>query len=130
MRTEVLVVAAVIKRRKSYLICQRPLDKRYGGLWEFPGGKLLDGETLFEGARRELAEELGIDVQKVGDPLLSLHDPGSDFVIMFCPAEAVGEPRATEHLDLRWVEASKLWSFELAPSDRRFAATLSVEDGG
>ena len=130
MKPEVLVVAAVIQRKNSYLICQRPLDKRHGGLWEFPGGKLLDGETPFEGARRELVEELGIDVQEVGDPLLSLHDPGSDFVIMFCPVEAVGEPTAIEHLDLRWVEASKLWSFELAPSDRKFAETLGVEDGG
>ena len=85
------VIAAVIERAGAYLICQRPLDKRHGGLWEFPGGKLLDGESPLEGASRELWEELELEVQTVGNPLLSLQDPNSDFLISFCPVEALGE---------------------------------------
>ena len=125
MPGKISVVAAVIERGGSYLICQRPLQKRYGGLWEFPGGKLLDGENAVEGVGRELAEELDIEVQSVGEPLLSLKDPGSDFVIMFCPVEAVGEPTANEHLDVRWVELGELLDFDLAPSDQRFARLLT-----
>ena len=125
MPRKISVVAAVIERAGSYLICQRPLQKRHGGLWEFPGGKLLDGENAVEGAGRELAEELDIEVQSVGEPLLSLKDPGSDFVIMFCPVEVVGEPTANEHLDVRWVEPGELLDFDLAPSDQRFARLLT-----
>jgi 8-oxo-dGTP diphosphatase len=124
------VVAAVIERGGLFLICRRPLNKRHGGLWEFPGGKLLAGESTLAGAKRELREELDLDVLAVGDSLLSLRDPGSDFLIMFCPVEAVGEPRAVEHLDLRWVAADDLSAFELAPSDRRFADIINAEEGG
>ena len=84
MPHKICVVAAVIERLGSYLICQRPLEKRHGGLWEFPGGKLRDGESLEDAASRKLAEELGIKAQTVGKPLFSLQDPGSDFVITFC----------------------------------------------
>ena len=90
------VVAAVIVREEKYLICQRPLDKRHGGLWEFPGGKLLPGESMFDGARRELHEELDIEVQSLDDSMFTVQDPGSDFMIMFCPVEAVGEPTADQ----------------------------------
>ena len=102
--SQIPVVAAVIVRAETYLICQRPLDKRHGGLWEFPGGKLMDGESPLEGATRELREELELQVQAVGEPLLSLKDPGSEFLIMFCPVEAFGDPKALEHIDLRWVK--------------------------
>ena len=57
-----------------------------------------------EGATRELREELELQVQAVGEPLLSLKDPGSEFLIMFCPVEAFGDPKALEHIDLRWVK--------------------------
>lgn len=125
MPRKIFVVAAVIERDGSYLICQRPLRKRYGGLWEFPGGKLLDGENTVEAATRELAEELSIEVQSVREPLLSLEDPGSNFVIMFCSVEAVGEPTANEHLDVRWVGPGELLDFDLAPSDQQFARVLT-----
>ena len=85
---EIRVVAAVIERQGSYLVCQRPFEKRHGGLWEFPGGKLLDGEGVKEAASRELHEELGVDVVTVGEPIFSLQDPGSPFLVMFCPVLA------------------------------------------
>lgn len=48
------VIAAVIERAGKYLLCQRPQGKRYGGHWEFPGGKVLAGESFLEAARREV----------------------------------------------------------------------------
>lgn len=124
-----LVIAAVIKRAGSYLICQRPLDKRHGGLWEFPGGKLLEGETTLMGAKRELWEDLRLEVRSAGGSLMSIHDPGSDFVIKFCRVEALGEPKALEHIDVRWVKPNSLLEFDLAPSDLRFAKTLVSQSG-
>jgi len=115
------VIAAVIRRGDEYLVCQRPIYKRHGGLWEFPGGKCEEGESDFEAARRELREELGVDVVRVGDPLFSAHDEGSPYVIVFVPTEITGEPTAQEHSAIRWTAAGNLESLLLAPSDGLFA---------
>jgi 8-oxo-dGTP diphosphatase len=67
------VVAAVIKRNDYYLICKRPKGKRHGGLWEFPGGKVEEGENIETAARRELAEELDLSVLSFVDYLFVRH---------------------------------------------------------
>jgi mutator protein MutT len=118
------VLAAVVQRNDKYLICQRPVRKRHGSLWEFPGGKLEAGETYLDAAQRELAEELGVTVLTVGLPLLSIADPGSEFLIEFVPTVIDGEPQCIEHLDLKWMSLEELPSLQLAPSDRRFVEFL------
>jgi hypothetical protein len=50
----ILVLVSVIERDNRLLVCRRPLHKRHRGLWEFPGGKVLEGESGLEAARREL----------------------------------------------------------------------------
>lgn len=122
--TPTSVLAAVIRRDDRYLICQRPPHKRHGGLWEFPGGKLEPGETHGHAARRELAEELGVNVQTVGAVLFSVADPGSQFVIEFVDVTIAGEPRCIEHSALRWLPLDELAALDLAPSDRRFVEFL------
>ena len=118
------VVAAVVRRYGRLLVCQRPAHKRHGGLWEFPGGKLEEGETVFDGARRALAEELDVTVQTVGEVEFSVHDPGSPFVIEFHPVEIAGNPRCIEHTAHAWVTPEELLTLPLAPSDRQFALHL------
>ena len=128
------VIAAVIRRGDEYLVCQRPTSKRHGGLWEFPGGKCEDGESDLDAARRELGEELGVDVVRAAEPLFSAHDEGSPYVIVFVPAEIAGEPIAREHTAIRWSTAADLESLALAPSDTRFAELCirgqDARDGG
>ena len=118
----VRVVAAVIEREGRLLLCRRPAGKRHAGLWEFPGGKLLPGESILEAARRELAEELGVQVTAVGEQLFELPDPGSPFVIEFHPVEIQGEPEPLEHDELLWALPTELEDLDLAPSDRAFAS--------
>jgi len=61
------VAAAVLLRAegREYLLAQRPPGKVYAGYWEFPGGKVEPGESVEAALRRELQEELGIEVQPV-----------------------------------------------------------------
>jgi 8-oxo-dGTP diphosphatase len=116
------VVAAVIERDGRLLLCRRPAGKRHAGLWEFPGGKLLPGESIPDAARRELAEELAVEVLAVGERLLEIPDPGSPFVVEFYPVEIAGEPVPLEHEALLWARPEDLAGLELAPSDRAFAS--------
>jgi 8-oxo-dGTP diphosphatase len=115
------VVACVIERGGRLLVCQRPEHKRHGGLWEFPGGKLEEGETHLDGARRELGEELGIEVTAVGPVDFAMVDPGSRFRIEFVPATAEGEPRCIEHTRVAWLAERALLELPLAPSDLAYA---------
>lgn len=120
----VRVLAAVCRRDGSYLVCRRPRHKRHGGLWEFPGGKLEAGESLFDAAVRELDEELGVRATHVGDVVFSRYDPGSPFLIEFVDVAFTGEPRPLEHEEVRWVAPGALLALDLAPSDRAFAEWL------
>lgn len=115
------VVAAVITRADKLLICLRPPHKRHGGTWEFPGGKVEPGETDFEAVRRELAEELGVQVLSVGPVEFSRADAGSSYLIDFLSAEIEGEPVCHEHVELAWVSDDDLASMRLAPADREYA---------
>jgi mutator protein MutT len=120
------VLAAVIRRDSKFLLAQRPSGKRHGGLWEFPGGKLVSGEDHLAAARRELAEELGVEVLSVGPVLFRRQDPGSEFLIEFAEVLIEGDPQALEHQALAWLEIHDLYGYELAPTDRAFVQSLQI----
>ncbi|MGH7627864.1 MAG: (deoxy)nucleoside triphosphate pyrophosphohydrolase [Gemmatimonadales bacterium] len=122
------VLAAVVERGGRYLVCRRSAQKRHGGLWEFPGGKLQSGESLADGLRRELLEELGVEAELGGEPLLEVEDPGSAYLIVFVPARLAGEPVCLEHDALCWAGLDELMTLPLAPSDRRFVRDVLVRE--
>jgi 8-oxo-dGTP diphosphatase len=114
------VVAAVVRRGARVLVALRPAEKRHGGMWEYPGGKVGAGESHAEALARELREELGVELVSVGSLRASYRDPGSPFEIHFWDAEVAGIPEAREHAELRWVTRAEGLVLPLAPSDRRF----------
>ncbi|CAN5301222.1 (deoxy)nucleoside triphosphate pyrophosphohydrolase [soil metagenome] len=120
------VVAAVVERGHRVLIALRPPDKRYGGMWEFPGGKVEGSESDLEALRRELAEELRIHVVTTSPPVATFQDPGSAFLIVFVPVVAEGEPECREHLAIYWATWPELAELPLAPTDARFVASRSA----
>jgi mutator protein MutT len=124
------VLAAVIRRNGRLLLCQRPSHKRHGGFWEFPGGKLLEGESYEDAAHHELREELGVPVVSVGTVCFSQADPGSEFVIDFVEVEIDGEPQALEHQTLQWALPNQIGHFPMPPSDRAFANVFFADEIG
>ena len=121
------VVAAVIRGDDDrYLVGRRPPEKRHGGLWEFPGGKVLEGESRLAAATRELEEELGLRVVSLGRPLLSVEEPGSPFVIEFYETSVSGTPVALEHSQIGWFTLDELVRMDLAPADAWFVRTIAA----
>lgn len=110
----------MIEREGKLLLCKRPGHKRHGGLWEFPGGKVENGESHFEAVKRELSEELAVNVISVGEVQFSVADPGSEFVIEFLAVSIAGQPQCLEHASLAWLHEHELLELALAPSDRRY----------
>ncbi len=116
----VRVLAAVAQRDDTFLVCQRPAHKRHGGLWEFPGGKREPSESDSDALRRELREELAIELSDVGIEYFAARDPGAEFVIAFVAVTLIGDPTCLEHDAFTWASLSSLTKLPLAPTDRRF----------
>lgn len=121
------VVAVVVKEsRKSdkYLVAQRP--ERKGGEWEFPGGKVEHGETLFDALIREINEELGIAVKPIQTlGALSKEIHGQVYRIHFIEAELLSwDIRLSEHQDYRWLSLSDIRKLNISSVDREFLDQL------
>jgi len=118
--SRIRVVAAVVEREGRLLLGLRPRHKRHGGLWEFPGGKIDEGEDYEGATRRELLEELELHAERVGERLFAVEDEGSPFVIEFYTVEVRGTPVAHEHAEVGWFTTEALEAMPLAPADRAF----------
>ncbi|MDI7277907.1 MAG: A/G-specific adenine glycosylase [Anaerolineae bacterium] len=125
------VGAAVIWRGGQVLIAQRPAEGLLGGLWEFPGGKRQPGETLPECLRREIREELGVEVE-VGEPVASVEHAFTHFRITlhaFHCRLSQGEPQPIGCADWRWVELAELERFAFSAADCKVIAALRPSEG-
>ena len=126
------VVAAVIWRDGGptpggqFLIAQRPHAGLLGGLWEFPGGKVEPGETLPDALRREIGEELAIEVTP-GDFLVEVAHAYTHFRITlraFHAAYLGGEPQHPGVADHAWVTLDEVERYAFAVTDRKIIAAL------
>lgn len=114
------VVGAIVERNGAVFAARRNADRSAGGLWEFPGGKVEAGESPEVALRRELQEELGVDIS-VG--LLvdrSLSDVGSVRIELSCyAAEFEGDDpvSSSDHDAMQWVPLTELSALQWAPGD-------------
>ena len=120
-----VVVGLIRDEAGRYLITRRPENVMLGGLWEFPGGKAEAGEALKDALRRELREELGVEVGQLAarEPVEHAY---SHFSITLTPFDCVilsGVPRPHSATDMRWVAVDEFAKFAFPK------ATLKVMEG-
>ena len=111
------VVAAVIKDKDKILSTQRGYGD-YKGYWEFPGGKVEKGESFKDALKREIKEELLVDI-KVNDLIKTIEFDYPKFhLVMHCFwCEIEGEIKLTEHLSSKWLDKETLYSVDWLEAD-------------
>ncbi len=125
----VQVAAGLVFRGGKLLVTQRPPASHLGGLWEFPGGKCQAGESFEQCLRRELAEELGIEVQvqELVEDLTHDYPEKSVHLKFFRCRWLRHEPRAILCQDLAWIEPEQLANYKFPAADARLLEKLRAE---
>ena len=123
----ILVVAGIIQRGERILICQRRRSDAYGLQWEFPGGKVKDGEALPSALRRELQEELAIQAEVGGEVFRLRHHYPDRYVevVFFAIANYGGEIRNQVFEAIAWAPRAKLPEYNFLQADRELVNRLS-----
>src|SRR5262245_44339636 len=114
-----IVVAAVIVREGRVLLTQRAEGSHLALHWEFPGGKVEEGESPPEALRREILEELGVESTIDAPFAFNWHDYGERRVLLLTYSTTLGsgEPRPLGCRDLGWFGRDEVASLKLPPAD-------------
>ena len=113
------VTAAIIERDGKFLIAKRKKGKHLEGKWEFPGGKIEEGETPEECLCRELFEEFGIQAKVEEYICDSIFDYGEKHIrLMGYRVKYIsGNFLLNDHDDMRWITKAEFGDFDFAPAD-------------
>ena len=123
------VTAAVLERNDRYLLCRRHPNGELPGKWEFPGGKIEDGESEEECLIREIREELSLEVtplRRLGVVEQEL-PAGHLSLVAYCADPGNGAPEILDHEDIAWVAPDELLSYDLAAADIEIARWIAED---
>lgn len=125
---QIEVVAAVIERESVYLVTRRQAGVHLAGMWEFPGGKVHDGETQVDALRREIREELDAEVD-VYDLVFATRHAYPDVVVAlyFYRCALKGTPQPMLGQEMKWVPRAQLKTLGFPPADAELI-TILTED--
>jgi len=127
-RAILVVTAAVVERDGRFLVTRRQDGVHLEGYWEFPGGKLEAGESHAGGLRREMREELDVDVA-VGAEILAVSHAYDDRTVElhFYACRLAGEPAPRLGQQMRWVTRDEMRALPFPPADEVLIQRLIVE---
>ena len=115
------VVGAIIKDGDRYLVGQRAANKAQGGLWEFMGGKIEQGETPEQALARECREELNLEIEDeriIDSDVHEYPEKTIRLTLISCSPKSGSIPKALEHQQIRWVTRAEMDAIDFAPADR------------
>ena len=128
LKTVLVVAVALVDPDGRVLIAKRPEGKAMAGLWEFPGGKVKDGELPEEALVRELDEELGIDITESCLAPLSFSSHVYDDFHLLMPLYVCrvwkGMVNPREGQEIKWVRPVRLGDYPMPPADKPLVAML------
>lgn len=115
-----VAVGVILSASEEILISLRSASSHQGGLWEFPGGKVEQDESVQQALRRELCEELGIEVVRCRPLIEILHDYTDKAVLLdvWWVDEFTGTPVGKEGQSTRWVTAKDLDKFSFPAANK------------
>ncbi len=124
-----IVTAAIIKKDNKVLLARRNQYQKLAGLWEFPGGKLENGESIQKCIERELNEEFEISSKagKILTESIYTYEHGSIKLIAIEVEIKNDKFKLKVHDDIQWVEIKNLLNYDLAPADIPIAKYLQGE---
>jgi 8-oxo-dGTP diphosphatase len=105
-----VAVGVVIDQNKKLLIAERPPNKTKAGFWEFPGGKVEEGETVLEALKREFQEEISICID-AAIPLIKVHYHNQECNVLldtWIVTAYTGNPSGAEGQIIKWVDVTEL----------------------
>ncbi len=124
-----VTAAIILSEGGKYLIAKRKQGSHLEGLWEFPGGKLEEGESKEDCLQREILEELGLTI-KVKAPFMTVEHSYGDKNIrlhsFLCDFET-GVAVLNDHDEIAWITAAEFERYEFAPADIPIAARISED---
>ena len=120
------VVAAVIKKNNLYFIAQRNRNKHFAYYWEFPGGKVDKQETFENALKREIKEELSINIKVFNHIASEKHkDEKIDVNVHYFLCQSLNDNIILfEHEDMKWLKKNELKKFKMAPGDSKIIKYL------
>ncbi|WP_255535189.1 NUDIX domain-containing protein [Polynucleobacter sp. AM-26B4] len=123
-----VAVGVLIDGAGAVLLGQRPEGKPYAGYWEFPGGKVEAGETLFAALSRELQEEIDVRIDQADEFMVLEHDYPHAYVrLHICFVKSwQGQPRGLENQALGWLNIKDIDQLGIAGFDPVLPATLPI----
>jgi mutator protein MutT len=128
MADRVVVVAAIIERGGKFLVARRLKGTHLAGYWEFPGGKIHEGETLEVALEREIGEELGTRIAGLRKIFCTAHSyPERTVELHFFRGELIGGPRPLLGQELRWISRDEFGALQFPPADAELIGRLVHE---
>jgi len=116
----VIVCAALLNENDEVFVARRRPEKKLGGFWEFPGGKLEPGEELIPALKRELREELNIEAHQCELLHIKPHqyDHGNVLILFYTAKVESGDLKLVDHDEYKWLTADKLETLQLLPANQ------------
>ena len=124
------VAAGIIQKGDKILIANRPNNKHQGGLWEFPGGKVEPNETNLQALKRELKEEINLEIKQANlyQDIQFNYPDKKVHLYFFKVTDFTGKEIGLEGQEIRWVESKQLHKYSFPEANKLIVDRLINKD--